>query len=733
MNSKCVFVIGSDGYIGNALVQRLLFEGYKVVGIDNFQKVKDVEEMKTFSAMELLPHAEKVSYFRRVGDFYFYELSIDKAYKYFSEIVNEHRPSTIVNLAQNPSAPFSLKSREHAIEVSNNNLNGTINVLYAIKNIVPKCHLIQIGSMGEYNPAMGVPIPEGKFDMVYKGKIVKDVIFPRQPGSFYHACYDEKTELLTENGWKFFKDLNKNEKVATFNKDKDILEYQIPINYFKYYYDDLMVSIKNRSIDLLVTPNHKIFEYSNTTSDIKNWRLTEASKIYNKSRCMRRSIGNWVGNDIEYFILPSCKVKTSKNSHKIEEEKKIPMKSWLKFFGWFITEGFVYDNRVIICQDKEYNHDEIIKSFKDLNLNRKIQFNYTNGKLKSFSIKSVQLSSYLKKFGLSSEKYIPKFIKNLKKEELKILFDIMMKGDGYVSDTSKKYRGMYYSKSKRLANDVQEIAIKCGYATVFNEVRENEYTVSISENKCSQIILSQSAIKNRKNSPYDVKKYKGYVYCCEVPNDILVIRRNGKVVLCGNSKVASTYYIDCACRWWGLNATDIMQGVVYGNWTPEIEETKINSPLYSDEAFGTVVNRFIVQTVLGHPMTIYGVGDHSRGFLSLSDSIQCLMLAVKNPSDGYNTWNQLDSVYTMNELANEVGNVASKLGLSWDVLYIESPRAENTKWFEYNPVVEKLKNLGFKPTRKINEEIEWVIKELIKVKDNIYPLIDGLIPKITWK
>jgi len=386
MDSKCVFVIGSDGYIGNALTQRLLFEGYKVVGIDNFQKYKDVKEMKTFSALELKSNAEKVSAFKDIGNFEFYELSIDKAYKYFCQLVTEYQPSTIVNLAQNPSAPFSLKSREHAIEVTNNNINGTLNMLYAIKEYDPECHLIQIGSMGEYNPAMGIPIPEGKFDMTYKGKIIENVIFPREPGSFYHA-----------------------------------------------------------------------------------------------------------------------------------------------------------------------------------------------------------------------------------------------------------------------------------------------------------------------------------------------------------SKVASTYYIDCACKWWGLRATDIMQGVVYGNWTFEIEKTGINSPLWSDEAFGTVVNRFIVQTIIGYPMSVYGSGDHSRGFLSLNDSVQCLMLAIKNPPEGYNTWNQLDTVYTMNQLVNEIGEAANGLGIEWDVMYIESPRAESTSWFEYNPIVDKLKNLGFNHTRELKDESTWVMNELLKVKDSLYPLAEGVVPKITWK
>jgi nucleoside-diphosphate-sugar epimerase len=221
------------------------------------------------------------------------------------------------------------------------------------------------------------------------------------------------------------------------------------------------------------------------------------------------------------------------------------------------------------------------------------------------------------------------------------------------------------------------------------------------------------------------------VYKGKLIEDVIFPRQPGSFYHA--SKVASTYYIDCACKWWGLNATDIMQGVVYGNWTSEIEKTGINSPLYSDEAFGTVVNRFIVQTIIGYPMTVYGTGDHSRGFLSLNDSVQCLMLAIKNPPEGYNTWNQLDTVYTMNQLVMDIGKAAESLGIEWDVTYIQSPRAEKTSWFEYNPVVDKLSDLGFSHTRELKEESIWVMNELLKVKDSLYPLDEGIIPKIMWK
>ena len=92
------------------------------------------------------------------------------------------------------------------------------------------------------------------------------------------------------------------------------------------------------------------------------------------------------------------------------------------------------------------------------------------------------------------------------------------------------------------------------------------------------------------------------------------------------AKINSIYFLDCCQRFWGLKSTTINQGVVYGNWTPEIEESGIHSHLSYDSTFGTVVNRFIIQSMLDKPLTIYGNGEQKRGYLALNDSIQCLML-----------------------------------------------------------------------------------------------------------
>ncbi|GAF90417.1 unnamed protein product, partial [marine sediment metagenome] len=121
------------------------------------------------------------------GDFIFFPFSLHMEYEKLKEVFLVHKPDIVVNLAQQPSAPFSHKSRIHAVHTTRGNLIGTINMLYAIKETNPEVRLIQIGSMGEYNPAVGISIPEGKFDFAYKNGVIRDAIFPRAPGSVYHA------------------------------------------------------------------------------------------------------------------------------------------------------------------------------------------------------------------------------------------------------------------------------------------------------------------------------------------------------------------------------------------------------------------------------------------------------------------------------------------------------------------------------------------------------------------
>ncbi len=177
-----------------------------------------------------------------------------------------------------------------------------------------------------------------------------------------------------------------------------------------------------------------------------------------------------------------------------------------------------------------------------------------------------------------------------------------------------------------------------------------------------------------------------------------------------NSKIASTYLIDYLSKLWDLRCTDVMQSVVFGLYTDESDKYKEFTRVDSDDAFGTVINRFVVQALLGEPMTIYGHGKHQRGFISLNDSIQALMIAVNNPAEKgeVQTWNQLSEWHSMEDISEMVKNVIH----GSTSINIESPRHEFTGGHHYHYVADKLKVLGYKPTRTIKQEIQYMVNTL---------------------
>ncbi|MFQ6073486.1 MAG: hypothetical protein ACE5KT_12415 [Methanosarcinales archaeon] len=201
------------------------------------------------------------------------------------------------------------------------------------------------------------------------------------------------------------------------------------------------------------------------------------------------------------------------------------------------------------------------------------------------------------------------------------------------------------------------------------------------------------------------------------------------------TKVHDTHNIIFACKIWGLCSTDIMQGVVYGTRTDEIEEDeRLRTRFDFDGVFGTAINRYCAQAVIGHPLTPYGIGHQKRGFIALRDSIQCLTIALKNPpKEGeYRTFNQFDEVYNVTELAEKVKEVAGELGIKVEIKNIENPRVEAEEHY-YNPDHEHLRNLGFKPRYKLEEELKVMLEDLIKYKSRIIAKKDKIEPKVKWK
>lgn len=382
-----ILVLGCDGYIGNALVQRLIINDHEVTGVDNYLRRNWIEQdMMSMSATPILSMVEKRKYFQKYGKFDYLTCDIVKDFNLIEHMIKNDKPDVIVNLAHIPSAPYSQMSREHAEKTLTNNFIGTNNILWLMKEYVPECHYITIGTTGEYDHYSNIDIEEGYIQINHKGRKSNEMIYPRRPGSIYHC-----------------------------------------------------------------------------------------------------------------------------------------------------------------------------------------------------------------------------------------------------------------------------------------------------------------------------------------------------------SKTASTYLIDFLTRSWQLKCTDVQQSIVFGAYTDEIDNSHVYSRLDSDEAGGTVVNRFIVQAALGIPLTVYGEGKHQRGFISLNDSIQALEIAINNPAKPgrVQVWNQLSEWHSMNDIASMISDVVGDVKIT----HIDSPRTEHTGEHYYNYAVDILKKFGYKPTRTIKEEIEYVYNILKPLADSgkLERLRNVVIPKIKWK
>jgi UDP-sulfoquinovose synthase len=199
------------------------------------------------------------------------------------------------------------------------------------------------------------------------------------------------------------------------------------------------------------------------------------------------------------------------------------------------------------------------------------------------------------------------------------------------------------------------------------------------------------------------------------------------------SKVHDSHNIHFACRVWGLRATDLNQGVVYGIETPE---TKLDERLMTrfdyDELFGTALNRFAVQAVIGYPLTVYGKGGQTRGFLNIVDTLQCIELTAANPPGPgeYRVFNQFTETFNVADLAEKVRHAAGELGIDVQVDHVANPRLELEEHY-YNPTHTKLLSLGLRPTLLSETLIESMLEVIKRHQDRV--LVDVIAPVTQWR
>jgi UDP-sulfoquinovose synthase len=199
------------------------------------------------------------------------------------------------------------------------------------------------------------------------------------------------------------------------------------------------------------------------------------------------------------------------------------------------------------------------------------------------------------------------------------------------------------------------------------------------------------------------------------------------------SKVHDSHNIMFACKSWGLRATDLNQGVVYGLWTNETKrDPRLVNRIDYDGVFGTALNRFCIQAAVGHDLTVYGKGGQTRAFLEIRDTLQCIELAAENPAEAgeFRVFNQFTEQFSVLGLAERVAHVAAEMGLETKIAHLKNPRVEKEEHY-YNAVHTKLMDLGLKPHLLTDDLIKGVIETAIVNRDRVDMSV--IAPTTTWR
>jgi UDP-sulfoquinovose synthase len=199
------------------------------------------------------------------------------------------------------------------------------------------------------------------------------------------------------------------------------------------------------------------------------------------------------------------------------------------------------------------------------------------------------------------------------------------------------------------------------------------------------------------------------------------------------SKVHDSHNIQFACRTWGLRATDLNQGVVYGVLTEETgtDELLINRLDY-DGVFGTALNRFCIQAAIGHPLTVYGTGGQTRSFLDIRDTVRCIELAIATPAEAgkMRVFNQFTELFSIRDLALMVQKAGQTLGLKVEVQNIDNPRVELEEHY-FKAKNTNLLDLGLQPHFLSDALIDSLLNFAIKYRDRIDQ--KQILPKVKWR
>lgn len=644
---KRVLLTGGAGFIGSHLCDFLLSKGYIIICVDNF----------------ITGSPENISPFKKNPNFHFIEHDVSK-------FIDIEGPLDYVLHFASPASPIDYKN-------------------FPIQTL-------KVGSLGAHNTLGVAKVKGARYLLASTSEVYGDPLVHPQPETYWgnvnpigpRGCFSEDTEILTKGGWKLFSEVTKIDEVVTLNNN-GYIEYHKPLEVIKERYVGELIKFSNYKIDLLVTPNHKMYARPRGK---RTFELVEAFNSIRWKRAEMLKSGRWVGKEKQWFYPPLVKNAKSK------QQEKIKMDVWLEFFGYFITDGSTYLRyRKQELNGKSYTSKVytvlISQSRKDMKKREKIRnclkrlgFNFYEENAQ-FKILSKQLYTYLGQFGKAKQKYISQEYLDASERQLKILFDAMMLGDG--SWDGRKF----YSSSPFLLGAMQEILLKLGMAGNIKVKDKNKgtYTVFILTDEKKDFLTP-------KYPQRIIEKYDGYVYCVNVPNHIIYVRRNGKALWCGNCYDEAKRFAEAiTLAYHRTHGIDTKIARIFNTYGPHMRKND-----------GRAIPAFIDQALSGKPMTVFGEGSQTRSFCYISDLIDGIYKLMNSAlNEPVNLGNPKEM--SILELANKIKDITgSKSKIVFRPLPVNDPKVRQ-------PDITKAKErLNWSPTVEIEaglrETIEWFKK-----------------------
>ena len=343
----------------------------------------------------------------------------------------------------------------------------------------------------------------------------------------YGPCFDSETEVLTSEGWKFFSEVNASDLIAARDSEGTMVYTQIKA-FQQYNYEGPMHKVDHSATNQMVTPDHAVFATWPTTRGTSTphaepfARHTVKDTKWDRARMMFTSACTWAGEKLPgRYQLPECRMTDGRRLHKA---KQIKMSDWFAFAGWYLSEGSSWitptNYTVSIVQSPGKKQREIVSLLKKMKYNP-----YVNGR--NIIVSNKQLYEAVQQFAKGSHnKTIPRWMLLANTPLLARLYSTLMAGDG------DKSGNRYSTVSKRLADDMSELALKLGKHAWVNREASNIAGIPRHIFRVHISIRPRLVTKKKHRTVCD---YAGMVYDVTLEkHHVMMVRREGKPVWSGN-------------------------------------------------------------------------------------------------------------------------------------------------------------------------------------------------------